>query len=61
MGEGREYRVHVSVRRRGESIADSIEVKTELCNSLDEVYDNIFNFVESTISALEEGDDDNSD
>ena len=52
-----EYRIHITVRRKGESIADSREIKTEHCDSSDELYTNAVEFIEETINTLEEGSD----
>lgn len=42
------------IRRRGESIADSIEIKTELQDDLDHVLDTAEHFIENTINDLDE-------
>lgn len=56
-----EYRVQVYIRRRGQTIADGNEFKTENFDDSDELDYAISNFVRETISELEDGGDDEDD
>jgi len=61
-----DYRIHITIRRRGEPIATSNEFKTENFDNLEEVCNLMAHFANDAISDLEEisdymeGEDDNS-
>lgn len=59
MGENtNNYRVHITVRRRKEPVFDSIELKTENCDSLDDLIVQAAEYINGTIDEDMEGSDD---
>ncbi len=60
-----DYRIHVTIRRRNESVFDSIELKTEMFDDLDEILFQQAEFTNKTIldddDEREDDDDDSAD
>lgn len=52
------YRVLIQVRVRGQSTAESTEIKTEYCDDMDNLLLTAVSFIEETINDLEDGGND---
>ena len=57
----RDYRVQILIRRRGEPVASSVEIKTEYCDDLEDLNSNMNDFTNDTINELEEGNDEDDE
>jgi hypothetical protein len=53
-----DYRVHILIRRRGESVSDSTEIKTERYYDEEDVTEEATRFILDAINELEDGGDD---
>lgn len=53
-----DYRVHILIRRRGEPVSDSCEIKTERYFDEEDVTDEATRFILDAINELEEGNTD---
>lgn len=56
-----DYRVHILVRRRGEPVSTSCEIKTERYFDEEDVTEEATQFILDAINELEEGNDDSTD
>lgn len=52
-----DFRVHILIRRRGESVSDSIEIKTEHYFDEEDITEEMERFTLGAIRELDEGDD----
>ncbi len=52
-----DYRVHILIRRRGEPVSDSCEIKTERYFDEEDVTDEATRFILDAINELEDGGD----
>ena len=53
-----DYRVHILIRRRGEPVSDSTEIKTERYYDEEDVTEEATRFILDAINELEDGGDD---
>lgn len=55
------FRIALTVRKRGEPIASSMEIKTEECLDEEELVENAINFIKGAMEALRDEEEEGAD